>query len=200
MTQQDLKALNQAAARAAAALILCGAIIGAASAEDDSRAAVLERIKPIGTVVVSGAVQPAAPAAAAPAEGAPAESAPAPAATAESAPAEPAAAEPAQAAPAAAAPAETAAAVAPAADAIDGKAVFMKICFACHIPGVAGAPKLGDKAAWAPRIAQGKATLLTHALHGFQGKAGVMPPKGGATYLSDDEVSAAIDYMVSQGE
>jgi len=201
VTQQDLKALNKAAARAAAALILCGAIVGAASAQDDSRAAVLDRIKPIGTVAISGAAQPAAPVATSPAaaeaapaaaqstEAARAEAAPAPSETTKAASAEPVAA-----------PAETGPAAAPTGGAIDGKAIFMKVCFACHIPGVAGAPKLGDKEAWAPRIAQGKETLLQHALHGFKGKTGVMPPKGGATYLSDDEVSAAIGYMVSQAQ
>lgn len=84
--------------------------------------------------------------------------------------------------------------------AADGKATYDKACFACHASGVSGAPKLGDKAAWAPRIAQGMDTLTKHALEGFQGKTGVMPPKGGFTNLSDEEVVAAIEYMVSQGK
>ncbi len=79
----------------------------------------------------------------------------------------------------------------------DGKKVFDSACTACHGAGIAGAPKFGDKAAWAPRIAQGINTLDTHALQGFQGKAGVMPPKGGYTSLSDADVKAAVDYMVS---
>jgi cytochrome c5 len=67
---------------------------------------------------------------------------------------------------------------------------------ACHAAGVAGAPKTGDKSAWTPRIAQGANVLYDHALKGFQGKAGVMPAKGGNTALSDDDVKAAVDYMV----
>lgn len=78
----------------------------------------------------------------------------------------------------------------------DGKKVYDAACAACHGTGVAGAPKLGDKAAWAPRIKQGSATLYDHAIKGFQGKAGVMPAKGGSS-ASDDEVKAAVDYMAS---
>jgi cytochrome c5 len=74
-----------------------------------------------------------------------------------------------------------------------GKGVFDKACVACHGTGVAGAPKFGDKAAWAPRIAQGVNLLHTHAL---QGK-GAMPPKGGNPALSDADVNAAVDYMVA---
>jgi len=77
----------------------------------------------------------------------------------------------------------------------DGKAIYDKVCFACHATGVAGAPKFGDKEAWKPRIAKGKATLYDHALHGFMGK-GMMPPKGGKADLSDGNVKAAVDYMV----
>ncbi|MDF3035703.1 MAG: cytochrome c5 family protein [Paucimonas sp.] len=111
------------------------------------------------------------------------------------APATPAAeaAAPAPAAPAAAAPA-TAPQTALAAD--TGKKVYDTACMACHTAGIAGAPKLGDKAAWAPRIKQGSATLYEHAIKGFQGKAGVMPPKGGAN-ASDEEVKAAVDYMTA---
>jgi cytochrome c5 len=74
-----------------------------------------------------------------------------------------------------------------------GKDIFDKTCSACHATGVAGAPKVGDKAAWAPRIAQGLGVLHTHAL---QGK-GAMPPKGGNTALPDADVNAAVDYMVA---
>ena len=81
-----------------------------------------------------------------------------------------------------------------------GKAVYDRACAMCHAAGVAGAPKLGDKAAWGPRIAQGNDTLYTHALKGFQGKAGVMPPKGGNMSLKDEDVKAAVDYMVLQGK
>ena len=77
-----------------------------------------------------------------------------------------------------------------------GKALFNTACTACHTAGIAGAPKFGDKAAWAPRIAQGTNTLYEHAIKGFQGKAGVMPPKGGST-APDADVKAAVDYMVA---
>jgi cytochrome c5 len=78
----------------------------------------------------------------------------------------------------------------------NGKATFDSVCMACHATGVAGAPKLGDKAAWAPRIKQGKDTLYNHALHG----KGAMPPKGGNASLADDAVKAAVDYMVSASQ
>lgn len=77
-----------------------------------------------------------------------------------------------------------------------GKALYNQACALCHGAGIAGAPKFGDKAAWAPRLAQGTAILYQHAIAGFQGKAGVMPPKGGST-APDDEVKAAVDYMAS---
>ena len=66
--------------------------------------------------------------------------------------------------------------------------------------GIAGAPKAGDKAAWGPRIAEGKATLYQHALKGFQGKTGVMPAKGGRTDLPDDLVKQAVDHMVQMAQ
>jgi cytochrome c5 len=75
--------------------------------------------------------------------------------------------------------------------------VFEGTCKACHGPGIAGAPKAGDAAAWAPRIAKGKATLYEHALKGFTGTAGVMPAKGGRTDLSDDLIKQAVDHIVS---
>ncbi|MEZ7829442.1 MAG: c-type cytochrome [Brachymonas denitrificans] len=106
------------------------------------------------------------------------------------------------AAPAAAAPAASAAAPAAAATAVAagaGEALYKSTCQACHVAGVAGAPKLDDKADWAPRIAQGEATLFKHAIEGFTGAKGVMPPKGGST-ASDDEIKAAVQYMVSQAK
>ena len=78
---------------------------------------------------------------------------------------------------------------------LTGEQVFGQVCKACHETGIAGAPKAGDKAAWGPRIAQGEKVLLQHALAGFQGKAGVMPAKGGNTDLTDDEVHRAVVYM-----
>jgi len=90
-------------------------------------------------------------------------------------------------------------AAAPAAAAADlpGDTVYNQACVACHGAGIAGAPKFGDKAAWAPRIAQGADTLHSHALQGFQGKAGYMPPKGGRTDLSDQSVINAVDFMLA---
>jgi cytochrome c5 len=83
---------------------------------------------------------------------------------------------------------------------VDGKSVYDTSCAACHTAGVAGSPKLGDKAAWASRTAKGTATLYTNAIKGFQGKAGFMPAKGGNASLSDAQVKAAVDYMVSQAK
>ena len=90
--------------------------------------------------------------------------------------------------------------VIPTAKAADGKGTYDKACFVCHAAGVAGAPKLGDKADWGPRIAQGNDTLYTHALKGFQGKKGFMPAKGGNVALADADVKASVDYMVSQSK
>lgn len=109
-----------------------------------------------------------------------------------------------EAAPAAAAPApqaEAPAAPAPAADAghaAEGEAPYKQVCVMCHGAGVAGAPKVGDKAAWEPRVAQGKDTLYKHAIEGFSGQAGMMPAKGGNPSLSDDQVKAAVDFLVSK--
>lgn len=77
-----------------------------------------------------------------------------------------------------------------------GKALFGTTCIACHGAGIAGAPKFGDKTAWAPRIQQGVNVLYEHAIKGFQGKAGVMPPKGGSS-APDADVKAAVDYMAA---
>uniref|UniRef100_UPI001809BDB2 c-type cytochrome n=1 Tax=Ramlibacter sp. TaxID=1917967 RepID=UPI001809BDB2 len=86
----------------------------------------------------------------------------------------------------AAAPAPTAAAGA------GGEALYKQACFACHAAGVAGAPKFGDKAAWAPRIQQGMPVLVQSVTKG----KGAMPPKGGSS-ASDAEIQAAVAYMVN---
>ncbi|MCQ9617518.1 c-type cytochrome [Paenalcaligenes niemegkensis] len=117
----------------------------------------------------------AAAAAAAPAEETPAAEAP----TEEAAPAQEAEA-----------PAETTAAIDPAA-----KKLYDTVCFACHTTGVAGAPKLGDKDGWAPYIASGMDTMVQKAIHGV----GAMPPRGGSQ-ASDDEIRAAVEYMVQESQ
>ena len=81
--------------------------------------------------------------------------------------------------------------------AADGQKVYKSVCKACHGTGVIGAPKLGDKAAWADRVSQGMDTLNDHAIKGYKGKKGMMPPKGGRKTLSDDDVKAAVAHMVA---
>jgi len=85
-------------------------------------------------------------------------------------------------------------------DAAQGEKIYNKVCAACHAAGIAGAPKTGDQEAWKPRIAKGMDTLYSNAIKGFQGSTGVMPPKGGATSLSDQDVKDAVDYMVQQSK
>ena len=80
---------------------------------------------------------------------------------------------------------------------LGGEDVYNQACVACHGQGIAGAPKFADKAAWSDRIAQGADTLHKHAIVGYQGKGGFMPPKGGRTDLSDQSVINAVDYMVA---
>jgi cytochrome c5 len=108
------------------------------------------------------------------------------------------AAPPSAAAPAPAAP-PPAAAPAPVANAV-GESVYKKTCAMCHAAAVAGSPKPGDKADWGPRIAQGRDVLYKHALEGFTGAKGMMPPRGGAAALTDEEVKAAVDYMVARSQ
>ena len=148
-----------------------------APAEATERA-VLARIQPVGTVVIEpGPSKLATTTGTAPA--APAASAAAPVVAA-------------NIPPPAAAPASAAKA--------DGKKVFDTACAACHGTGVAGAPKLGDKPNWTARLAQGVNVLYEHAITGYQGKAGVMPPKGGNTALSDADVKAAVDFMAASAK
>jgi cytochrome c5 len=96
---------------------------------------------------------------------------------------------------------ESAGSAAPAADVpADGAAAYETACAACHGAGIAGAPKVGDKAAWAPRLAQGKATLYKHAIEGYTGKAGVMPAKGGRATWSDELIQQAVDHMIAKNQ
>jgi cytochrome c5 len=81
---------------------------------------------------------------------------------------------------------------------LTGEDVYKVACTVCHGAGIAGAPKTGDAAAWDPRVAQGMDTLYTHAIEGFQGQAGYMPPKGGVASLTDQQVRDAVQYMVDQ--
>ena len=138
-----------------------------------------ERLAPVGRVAVAGEAAP--------------EAAPAPA-EAPGAGAAPAAEPPGGTA----APAAQAAAAAPAA--MSGEEVYNGVCFACHATGAAGAPKLGDKADWGPRLAQGEDTLVKHATEGFQGQKGVMPPKGGRVDISDEAIKAAVEFMMSKAQ
>jgi cytochrome c5 len=100
------------------------------------------------------------------------------------------------AAPAPSSASTAAAAPAAAATTPDGKKTYDTTCMACHATGAAGAPKFGDKAAWAPRIKTGIDALHASALKG----KGAMPAKGGNTALSDTDVTAAVDYMVAAGK
>ena len=79
----------------------------------------------------------------------------------------------------------------------DGKELYEGVCKACHGAGLAGAPKAGDKAAWAPRLAEGMPTLYEHALKGYTGKTGAMPAKGARTDLPDDLIKQGVDYLTS---
>lgn len=165
-------------------LLLIAYYIGSSSeppagSESLSTAAVDARIAPVGSAAVAASSQAAAQANAASMT------------TAAAAPAASAAATPAGSGSGAAMPV--------AAAKVDGKGLYESTCIACHGAGVAGAPKVGDKAAWAPIIAQGDAVLYDRAIHGYTGKHGMMPPKGGST-ASDDDVKAAVDYMVAQSK
>lgn len=136
-----------------------------------SEEAIAKRLKPVGEVVLMSKEEREAKLAAAKAA---APAAPKPEAMAK-----------------APAPAQSAAA-----DAGKGKSVYDSACAACHAAGVAGAPKVGDKAGWAPRIQSGTETLYTSALKG----KGAMPPKGGNLSLSDADVKAAVDFLVGQAK
>ncbi len=77
-----------------------------------------------------------------------------------------------------------------------GQQVYTAACAVCHASGVAGAPIVGDAADWSARIKQGEELLYEHAINGFQGSSGFMPAKGGNASLADDDVKAAVDFMI----
>ena len=78
----------------------------------------------------------------------------------------------------------------------DGQKVYQTSCQACHATGAAGAPKLGDKDAWAPRIATGVDAMVANSIKG----KGAMPPKGACASCSDDDLKAAVEYMVGESQ
>lgn len=151
-------------------IILLGDLVGDGESAEagEAHSMIEERIQPVGQVAVTGDPAPAPT------------PAPTPVAVAQ-APTMGAAAPAQAAAPAAA----------------DGSAIYEQACALCHVPpGLAGAPAFGDAAAWGPRIAQGPDVLAEHVINGYQGSTGVMPPKGGRVDLSDDDVLAAMQYMI----
>lgn len=81
-----------------------------------------------------------------------------------------------------------------------GQGVYMNFCAPCHAGGIAGAPKTGDKANWQKRIEKGETAIINNAIKGYQGEAGYMPAKGGNSALTDEEVSAAVMYMLEQSQ
>ncbi len=95
---------------------------------------------------------------------------------------------------------ETVPEVEPVVAALSGPQVYNQACLACHGAGIGGAPIPGDAAVWTARLEQGMDVLYDHAINGFQGDLGYMPAKGGRVDLSDDEVIAAVDYMVAESQ
>jgi cytochrome c5 len=77
-----------------------------------------------------------------------------------------------------------------------GEQIYQRNCLACHTTGAAGAPPLGDAAAWAPRIAQGMDTLMANATNGLN----AMPPKGLCMTCSADELKSAVDYIINNSQ
>ena len=78
----------------------------------------------------------------------------------------------------------------------EGKKIYESNCAGCHDSGVAGAPTPGDKEAWLERLAPGLVVVKKRSIEGYEGKTGVMPPKGGNSTLTDDEVKNAVDFMM----
>lgn len=82
-----------------------------------------------------------------------------------------------------------------------GRLIWNGTCKVCHLQGIAGAPAIGDTKAWSKRIAKGKDTLYKHAILGYDSPEGNhMPPKGGNPELSEDEVKAAVDFVISASQ
>ncbi|MFT5482596.1 MAG: cytochrome c5 [Halieaceae bacterium] len=81
-----------------------------------------------------------------------------------------------------------------------GQETYARSCALCHDKGIAGAPRVGDHAAWALRMGQGIEVVYDHAIKGFEGDVGRMPPKGGFVGLSDEAVKVAVDYMLEQSQ
>ncbi len=173
----------------AISLFVMGVIPGTSIASDADE--IQSRVQKVGKLNISGATaEPAAPAEATVTETASTEAA-ADTASTETASTEAAA----DTTSTEVASTETAADTASTSQAVDSAALYQASCFACHGTGVAGSPVLGDKEAWAPRIAQGEATLLEHAINGFN----AMPPRGGSM-LKDDELKAVVAYMVENSQ
>lgn len=86
------------------------------------------------------------------------------------------------------------------ADAAAGQGVYMNFCASCHASGIAGAPKVGDKSAWAERSAKGTDAMIQNAINGYKGESGFMPARGGNSALTDEEVSSAVLYMLEQSQ
>ena len=195
-------------------LLLAGLLVSVATASAQLRPEVVERIKPIGTVALPPAPEPP-PAAVEPTPPPPVveesvavepvveESTAAEPAVEEPAAAEPVveestAAEPAVEEPAATEPVveETVAAAAPSAPQIDAEAIYNRSCIACHLTGAANAPILGNREAWADRLAKGMDALYASSINGMTGTA--MPPRGTCGACSDEELKAVTDFMVSK--
>lgn len=79
-----------------------------------------------------------------------------------------------------------------------GRGIYAEYCRHCHGRTQTGAPRVGDAAAWKDRVKQGMDTLIAHAVRGYDGKSGPMPARGGYPELDDEEVAAAVAYMVRE--